>query len=76
MWDEMTDTIRETDLGIRHKLKQIIAGCEVHNIDILAIQEHRLTSIEPINYSANRLEQTLNLHLDTLIRVFWQNFNN
>ena len=46
----LADTIRETDRGIRHKLQQIIAGCEEHNIDILAIQEHRLTSTEPINY--------------------------
>ena len=46
----LADTTRETDRGIRHKIQQIIAGCEEHNIDILAIQEHRLTSTEPINY--------------------------
>ena len=46
----LADTNRETDRGIRHKLQQIIAGCEEHNIDIIAIQEHRLTTTDPINY--------------------------
>ena len=42
----LADTARETDRG----LQQMIAGCEEYNIDIIAIQEHRLTSNNPINY--------------------------
>ena len=45
----LADTTRETDRGIQHKLQQIIAGCEEHDIDIIAIQEHRLASTNPIN---------------------------
>ena len=41
----LADTTRETERGIRnnirHKVQQIIAGCEEHDIDILAIQDHR-----------------------------------
>ena len=40
---------RRTEV-LGHKIQQIIAGRDGHNIDILAIQEHRLTSTEPINY--------------------------
>ena len=46
----LADTTRDIYQGIRHKIQQIIAGCDGHSIDILAIQEHRLTSTEPINY--------------------------
>ena len=40
-----------------HKLHQIIVGCEKHNIDIVAIQEHRLkiTNGENINYLQTNL---------------------
>ena len=46
----LADTTRETNRGIRNKLQRIIAGCEEQNFDIIAIQEHRLTSSNPINY--------------------------
>jgi exonuclease III len=44
----LADTKRESGPVIRHKLEQIIAGCEKNNIDILAMQEHRRISSNPI----------------------------
>mgnify|MGYP000511740156 CR=1 FL=1 len=35
---------------VSHKLQQIIAGCETHQIDIVAIQEHRCATDELIHY--------------------------
>jgi exonuclease III len=40
----LNDTAVGSELVIKHKLNQLIAGCESYNIDILCIQEHRLTT--------------------------------
>ena len=49
----LADTTRESGRDIRHKLQQIIAGCEENKIDILAIQEHRLVTQDSISYVNN-----------------------
>ena len=42
--------IKLTVLVNEYIFLQIIAGCAEHTIEIIAIQEHRLTSTNPINY--------------------------
>lgn len=46
----LADTKREGGRDICHKLQQLIAGCEKHSIDFLAIQEHRLKSTDPVSF--------------------------
>ena len=42
----LNDTTSESSHNIGHKLQQIAVGCDKHQIDIVALQEHRLTTIE------------------------------
>jgi hypothetical protein len=45
----LNDTVTP-EYTVTHKIERIIAGCESNNISIVAIQEHRLKSTDPLNY--------------------------
>ena len=44
-----TYNVRTPKVKVSHKIEQILTGCEMNNISIVAIQEHRLKTTSDIN---------------------------